>query len=206
MSLQESGGIPMTEEANATGISRDEVGDLLDRLDVAKVVVLKLLHAEDYELTAAEIHHIATVSGRTVPQVTAAVDELRVTIRDREAALRAVEDGLESVNAWIQLYQRRCSRIKDDLTSLPPGATAAARLREQLTEAERKIKRREHQREKLQLQVRRRKVTAPYKDLAAILNTTIGNIGSQISRLREELIKLSGSNESAEHGQGHGPH
>ncbi|HYD49332.1 MAG TPA: hypothetical protein VEB21_13330 [Terriglobales bacterium] len=210
MSLQEAAGNHMNDDAGSHAIDSGELGDLLSQLDVGKVVVLKLLHAEDYELTPAEIRHIATISKRPIADVIAAVDNLRLTIRDRESALRAVEDGLESVQAWIQLYQKRLARITDDLQSLPPGATAASRLRQEQAEVERKIKRREQQRTKLQMQARRRKVTAPYKDLAAILNTTIGNIGSQISRLREELTRLSAGQPPAEGDleseKNHGPH
>ena len=31
-------------------------------------------------------------------------------------------------------------------------------------------------------------MTAPYKEIAALLNTSVGNVGSQIARLRRELM------------------
>ena len=91
------------------------------------------------------------------------------------------------MHAWIQLYERRLRRIAEDLSSLPPTATAAEKLREEQTQLERKIERRQQQRTNLLARTQRRKVTAPYKDIAALLNTSVGNIASQIARLRQEL-------------------
>jgi DNA-directed RNA polymerase specialized sigma24 family protein len=105
-----------------------------------------------------------------------------------------MEDSLDAVQAWIQLYERRLQRLLEDLAALPPDSSAAARLKEEKAELERKIERRRRQRSKLLAQVQRRKTTAPYKEIAALLNTSVGNVGSQIARLRRELVaKLGGS-------------
>jgi DNA-directed RNA polymerase specialized sigma24 family protein len=46
---------------------------------------------------------------------------------------------------------------------------------------------------KLLDRAQRRKVTTPYKDIASLLNTTVGNVGSQIARLRQELAQKAAS-------------
>jgi CRP-like cAMP-binding protein len=147
---------------------------------------------EDYELKAAELRFLAEVSGRPIPDVLSRVDQLRATVREREAGLKRMEDSLDAVQAWIQLYERRLQRIRDDLGSVPPSSTAAARLNEEQVELERKTGRRRQQRVKLLAQAQRRKVTAPYKDIATLLNTSVGNVGSQIARLRRELLAKAG--------------
>jgi RNA polymerase sigma factor (sigma-70 family) len=169
-----------------------DLDQLLANLDPSKTVVFKLLHAEDCELTPAELRYLATISKRTLAEVTAAVEHLRATIRDRETSLRAIEDNLDSVQAWIQLYQKRLRRIGEDLSTVQASSRAAEKLYAERNELERKIERRRRQRDKLGVQAKRRKVTAPYKDIAAVLNTTVGNVGSQIARLRGELSQLSG--------------
>jgi chromosome condensin MukBEF ATPase and DNA-binding subunit MukB len=176
------------------GHARDQgnVEQMLSSLDPSKTVIFKLLHAEDCELTPEEMRYLASISKRPLHEVIAGVEHLRETIRDREASLRGIEDNLDSVQAWIQLYQRRMRRIAEDLGSVQADSRAAEKLREEQCELERKIERRRRQREKLLAQVKRRKVTAPYKDIAAVLNTTVGNVGSQIARLREELSELAG--------------
>jgi DNA-directed RNA polymerase specialized sigma24 family protein len=166
---------------------------VLGDLSPSKSVVMKLLYVEDYEFQPSEVRYLAQVSGCDVPEVLDRIDRLRATVREREAGLKRMEDALDAVQAWIQLYERRVHRISDDLAALPPTSIAAERLREERQQLERKIQRRRQQRAKLLAQAQRRKVTAPYKDIAALLNTSIGNIGSQIARLRRELLTKVGS-------------
>jgi RNA polymerase sigma factor (sigma-70 family) len=166
----------------------EHLNQFLQTVDPAKAVVLKLLHVEDYDLSPNEIRHVAAASGRSVGEVLQSVEQLRAAVREREAVAKSLEDKLDAVQAWIQLYERRLQRIAEDLASLPPGSTAAARLREEQAELEGKTLRRQQQRKRLLTNRQRRKITAPYKEIAAILNTTVGNVGSQISRLRQELL------------------
>jgi RNA polymerase sigma factor (sigma-70 family) len=175
------------DDGAGSGLDREALRQLVRDLSPAKSVVMKLLYVEDYEFEPAEIRHLAEVSNTSIADIVDRVERLRASVREREAGLKRVEDALDAVQAWIQLYERRVQRIGDDLTSLPPNSSAAARLREERTEIERKIIRRRKQRAKLLEQTQRRKVTAPYKEIAALLNTTVGNIGSQIARLRREL-------------------
>jgi len=182
-----------TNDEGEGAMDRTSLTQLLGDLSPSKSVVMKLLYVEDYEFQPAEVRYLAQVSGSDVPQVLDRIDRLRATVREREAGLKRMEDALDAVQAWVQLYERRVQRINDDLTALPPTSMAAERLREERAQLERKIQRRRQQRAKLLAQAQRRKVTAPYKDIAAMLNTSIGNIGSQIARLRRELLTKVGS-------------
>jgi len=169
-------------------LDRSAMRELLSDLSTPKAVVMKLLYVEDHEFDPSEVRYLSQVSGNAIPDVLDRIEDLRATVREREAGLKKMEDALDAVQAWIQLYERRIQRINEDLTALPPTTTAAERLREERAQLERKIDRRRSQRAKLLAQAQRRKVTAPYKDIAALLNTSIGNIGSQIARLRRELM------------------
>ena len=172
--------------------AQEPLDDMLATLSPAKAVVMKLLHVEDYDLKAADVNYVSEVSGRSVPDVLAAVARLRATVREREAGLTKVQDGIDAVHAWIRLYERRMERITEDLASLPPSAGAAGRLRAELAQLEQKLERRQQQRARLMAQAQRRKVTAPYKEIAIILNTSVGNVCSQIARVRRELVTKSG--------------
>ena len=191
------------EAADEDSVDRAAVSRVLAALEPSKSVVMKLLYVEDYELKPTELRYLAEVSGCRVPDVLERIDRLRATVREREASLKRMEDSLDAVQAWIQLYERRSQRLLEDLSALPPDSTAAARLAEEKAELERKIERRRRQRVKLLAQVQRRKTTAPYKDIAELLNTSVGNVGSQIARLRRELVaKLGTATRGGEGGHG----
>jgi DNA-directed RNA polymerase specialized sigma24 family protein len=182
---------PVRTDGGQTPTDSGASDDPLAALSPAKAVVMKLLYVEDYELQAADVSYVAEVSGRSIPEVLSAVAHMRDTVREREAGLKKVQDGIDAVQAWIRLYERRVERITDDLASLPPTAGAALRLRAELAQIEHKMQRRRQQRARLIKQAQRRKVTAPYKEIAAILNTSVGNVCSQIARVRRELMSKS---------------
>jgi DNA-directed RNA polymerase specialized sigma24 family protein len=162
------------------------MAELLAGLEPSKTAVLKLLYIEDCDLSPAEIRFISEASGRCVAEVLRGVDALRATVREREGTLKQMEDRLDSVQSWIRLYERRLRDIDTELTAA--GSGASERLQRERTELQAKLERRQRQREKLSSDARRRKVTAPYKHIAALLNTTTGNIGSQLTRVRRELL------------------
>lgn len=186
-------------EVGDMDMDRSALRELLTDLSTPKAVVMKLLYVEDHEFDPTEVRYLAQVSGSTIPEVLDRIENLRSTVREREAGLKRMEDALDAVQAWIQLYERRTQRINDDLTALPPTSAAAEKLRDERTQLTRKIERRRSQRSKLLAQTQRRKVTAPYKEIATLLNTSIGNIGSQIARLRRELMTKVGDVPSGRH-------
>ncbi len=178
-----NGGHPHTDPP-AIGMS-----DLLHGLDPAKAIVWKLLHVEDCELDASDIRHLTAVSQRSVPDVLAAVEHLRAIVRERESGLQQIVDVLEAVQMWIALHRQRLDRLARELRDLPPQSIAAARVRSTAARINAQMLRREQQRARLLAEKRRRKITAPYKDIAAVLNTSIGNVASQIARVRQELAQ-----------------
>ena len=174
---------------DGAGASRPtaSLNEILAPLDPSRVVLLKLLFIEDCDLQADELRHLSAISGRPLPELLTAIDGLRERVRDRESRQKHIEDALDGVQAWIALYERRLRQIADALTQVAPGNPKSARLSDERAELERKVRRRHHQRDKLVDRAQRRKVTAPYKAIAALLNTTVGNVASQLSRLRKDL-------------------
>jgi len=171
----------------APGSPRPSINEMLATLDVSKAVVLKLLYIEDCDLDRTDQRWLMKVSGRRLADVLAAVERLRQCVREREARQRHIEDGLDAAHAWIQLYERRLRVIADRLADLPPRHTETGRLTDERGELERKLERRRRQRATLVTRLHCRKVTAPYKEVAAVLNTTVGNVASLILRARQEL-------------------
>lgn len=190
LALNEADGIQEAEAA-VSGDVDPQPGwpALLAGLEPSKAVVMKLLYVEDCELDAADLRYLTQLSAQTIPEVIAAVERLRATIREREVELQRVADSLDTVQAWIELYERRRRRLEEDLRGLPAGSTAAARVWSACEQLDAQLRRREHQRAKLRAEQQRRKTTAPYKDIAAILHTSVGNVASHIARVRQELAR-----------------
>jgi len=178
-----------SEPLDSAAPGQSSLQNVLAELEPRKAILMKLLHVEDCELTAAELRHLHDLSGTRARDLVVAVDNLRATVRLREAALKRIEDSLDAVHAWISLYERRLRRVSDDIGSLPPDNSAAQRLREEREILAAKVQRRHQQRAKLLVQRQRRKVTAPYKEIAAILNTSVGNVASLIARTRNEIAQ-----------------
>jgi len=190
--LAGSNGSRAAEETVAPALDPVSLDDLLTGLPPAKAVVMKLLHIETCELAAAEVQYLANSSGRAVPEVLAGVAHLRALVREREAGLQRLRDDMDAVQAWIQLYERRMAHIHDDLRALAFGSPAALRLREEVAQLEHKLERRRQQHARLSSQAQRRKLTAPYKEIAALLRTSVGNVCSQIARIRREVMGRAG--------------
>lgn len=160
--------------------------DLLEGVPPSKALIFKLLYIEDYDLTPADLRRLAEVSGRSLRQVLDDVDRLRRTVRSREQRARAIEDALDTVYAWILLYERRLRLLMLE-EELAPSDPRAAQRRAESEELIRKLTRRRRQRSAALAQLRRRKITAPYKQIASLLNTSVSNVASQIRRLKLEL-------------------
>lgn len=170
----------------------DENAALLDHvagLEPAKAVVLKLLYIEDHELNAAELQHALRQSGLDLPGLLARLDRLRASVRDRESKQAQIFEKLDTAQAWLELYERKRVRMAQELAALPATAQAREKLAAELEALDRRVAQRRHQRDRLIALSRRRKTTAPYKEIAELLNTSVGNLGSLVTRLRQELAR-----------------
>jgi DNA-directed RNA polymerase specialized sigma24 family protein len=67
-----------------------------------------------------------------------------------------------------------------------------AQLRAKQAEVERALAKRYRQKEKITEEMRTYKMTTPYKDIARLLNLTVGTVCSRIFRLRERLTREFG--------------
>jgi len=184
--LDDADDLPDPADGTTAGSGTAAPGGWLEhafaRQEPAHALLLKLLYIEDWYLTATEIRSLAATSGRSIAEVVRSIEQLRATVRDREAALKSVEDTLGTVQVWTQLFERRLRGIDAELAALP-----TAKLLAEQSALRRKLERRQRQRSKLLARAKRRQVTAPYRAIAVLFNTTVGNIASQIARARQQL-------------------
>jgi hypothetical protein len=155
-------------------------------------LLLKLLYVEDFDIEPSELRLLVRVSQRSVRDVLRGVENLRRMVRERETRLKEGDEALDAVQGWIRLYEAGLCRLRERIDAQRNGGDtrALAQWRLEAAELERKSAWRKRQRASLLARSQRRKVTAPYKEIAALLNISIGTLGSRIKRLRDELARV----------------
>jgi RNA polymerase sigma factor (sigma-70 family) len=169
------------------------------RLDPEEQLDLKLLSLLEYHLTPEDIRLLSRVSRRSPRETTALLAEVEAGLRARDVALARLRDDLDSVWGWIVLRRREMQETDERLRLMEAGSHdsgTAQRLRERRHALEHAVAKRLRQRERLLADIRSFKMTTPYKDIARLLNSTVGTVCSRIFRLRQRLERRWQSEEA----------
>jgi RNA polymerase sigma factor (sigma-70 family) len=152
---------------------------------------LKLLSLLEHPLAPDDVRLLARVSRRSLEETVAIVAEVEAGLRDRDVELAGLRDQLDSVWGWIVLRRRELQENGERLRLMGSnrGSTNAQRLEERRGELEAGLEKRMRQRERLLDEIRSFKMTTPYKDIARMLNSSVGTVCSRIFRLRQRLEK-----------------
>jgi RNA polymerase sigma factor (sigma-70 family) len=152
---------------------------------------LKLLSLLEHPLGPDDVRLLARLSRRSVEETVAIMAEVEAGLRTRDVELARLRDQLDSVWGWIVLRRRELQETGERLRLMGSnrGATTAQRLEERRAELEAGLEKRMRQRERLLDEIRSFKMTTPYKDIARMLNSSVGTVCSRIFRLRQRLEK-----------------
>ncbi len=150
---------------------------------------LKLLSLLECDMTNDDVRLLARLSKRTVADTTAEIADVQRSLRAKDERVGELARELDACWGWIVLRRRELERVEDQLRLLAAGGAVAERRRlaerhDELVEA---VAKRTRQRERLVDELRGFKITTPYKDIARLLNTSVGTVCSRIFRLRERL-------------------
>src|SRR5262245_23504458 len=150
---------------------------------------LKLLSLLEHQLTPEDVRLLASVSQRSLQDTTALLAEVEAGLRKRDVALVKLRDELDSVWGWIVLRRRELQQTDERLRLMGAehDSAAARRLHERRQALEHALAKRMRQRERLIGEIRSFKMTTPYKDIARLLDSSVGTVCSRIFRLRQRL-------------------
>jgi len=149
---------------------------------------LKLLSLLDYELSADDLRLLARISGRGLDDTLAAVGELQMELRSKDAKLAELTAELDSAWGWLVLRRRELQETDERIRLLGhDDGGQRRRLVERREEIETAIDKRVRQHQRLLGEIRSYKVTTSYKDIARLKNSTVGTVCSRIFRLRQRL-------------------
>ena len=167
-----------------------EASELWGALTPEERLDLKLLSLLEHDLTPDELGLLARVARRPLRDTVAMVAEVQDALRRKDVRLSALRERLDAIWGWIVLRRRELQETDEKLRLLEQGdhgSQAGRQLLERRQRLEEALAKRIQQRERLLADIRRFKVTTPYKDIARLLGTTVGTVCSRIFRLRERL-------------------
>ncbi len=165
---------------------RRERSSLISQMQKRCRVLFKLLLCDTYFLEPEEIEWIAEESDRKLLDVIRNIAALEEQLREREAKLQQRYDKLARAHYWLNYYQKQLAKLTKSIDK--PNT-------EFMPEVERvrdKLERRKKEYDNLaeELAGGGGIVTAPYKDLAELMNIREGTLASNISRCRAGAAQL----------------
>jgi DNA-directed RNA polymerase specialized sigma24 family protein len=163
-----------------------------ERLDV------KLLSLLECDLGPDDIRLLAELSGRSIIDTLSTVAGVQEGLKRKDQKLTQLRDELDSTWGWIVLREKELQENREKIHRIERQRDAAGRaaLVAQQEEIERALAKRHRQRERILEEIRSHKMTTPYKDIARLLNLTVGTVCSRVFRLRERLAREYGEGES----------
>jgi hypothetical protein len=183
-----------TQEAGETTESGGfETNALWASLAPEERLDLKLLSLIECDLTPEDIRLLAKSTRRSIQETLALVAEVQEGLKRKDERLSQLRDDLDSVWGWILLRQRELQEIDEKIRHMGEVENATReKLLQRKHELEQALLKRYRQKEKALEEMRSYKLTTPYKDIARLLNLTVGTVCSRIFRLRERLSREFG--------------
>ena len=154
-----------------------------DRLDI------KLLYLLEYDLAPEDIRLLAELAGRSVRETLVLLAKVQESLRRKDEKFSQLEEALASVWGWIRVRQKEVQDINEKIRSCMAVGKNCEPLLSQKEELERSLRKRYDQREQIIKKYQNSALTTPYKDIARLLNTTVGTVCSRMSRLRTRLLQ-----------------
>lgn len=178
------------ETVEPEGTEANEIWNTLaseERLD------LKLLSLIECDLTPDDTRLLAKTAGRSIQETLALVAEVQEGLKRKDERISQLRDDLDSVWGWILLRQKELQEINEKIRRMGEVRSATGeKLLQKKQELEQALAKRYRQKERTIEEMRSYKLTTPYKDIARLLNLTVGTVCSRIFRLRERLSRELG--------------
>jgi hypothetical protein len=177
--------------------------EIVHSLEPHEQLLLKLLSLIECDLAPGDFRLLAQVSGRTILDTVGLVTEIQQNLRHKDEKVSQLHDNLAAVNGWIRQRQQELHEVSEKIRLLSQEARQPSlqKLLSQKEELQRALTKRYRQRERLVQELHALPMTTPYKDIARLLNITVGTACSRIARLRARLLDTFGERWTAQERQ-----
>lgn len=161
----------------------------------------KLLSLLEYDLTPEDLRLLAHSSGRSLSDTCAVLAEVLAGLKKKDQHLSQLHDELDVVWGRILLLRRELQKLNERMRILREVGSPEQRaeLWQRRAAVQHALAKRERQRQKIRNKMQTHKLTTPYKDIARLLNLSVGTVCSRMFRLRERLqeARAHGKDEGA---------
>ncbi len=164
----------------------EERKSLLDLMHIKCRVMFKLLLCDTFFLESEEISWIAKESGQSLIQTSENIAKLEENLREDQDKLKTRYDKLSRAYYWKTTYEKKLTALTNNLNNL----TSAELVEKEEIERKLNKRRREYENILSDLSGMGGIVTAPYRELAALLKISEGTLASSISRCRSGSAEL----------------
>lgn len=181
-----------TDEAGPR--EEDPTAGIWSSLSPEERLDLKLLSLIECDLGPEDIRLLAKMSGRSIHETLTLLTGVQEGLRRKDEKLSQLRDELDSVWGWILLRQKELQEIGEKILLIAKKGEASGqeKLLAQKKALEYTLAKRYRQRDRIAEEIRTYKVTTPYKDIALLLNLTVGTVCSRVFRLRERMVREFG--------------
>lgn len=191
--LQDPIHTPRQEIEEKEELSRIEVA--IKRLDDEERIYLKLLSFSEIDIESEDIRVISRISGLNLQETIENIFELEESLSKRYELYKKKREELDKINYWILIYEKRIKKLKNNKFT---STIEVEQLVINKNELERKVLWRKKQKEKLLKKYRESSPKVSYREIAKLLNVSVGTVSSKIKNARARLNEVLNDLQSRE--------
>ncbi|MFQ5687004.1 MAG: sigma-70 family RNA polymerase sigma factor [Candidatus Scalindua sp.] len=176
---------PKKEIEEKEELSRIEA--VIKRLDDEERIYLKLISFSEIDIESEDIRVISRISGRNLQETTENILNLEESLSKRYELYKKKREELDKINYWILIYEKHIKKLKNNKFT---STIEVEQLVINKNELERKVLWRKKQKEKLLKKYRKASPKVSYREIAKLLNVSVGTVSSKIKNARSRLNEV----------------
>ncbi|MFQ5964237.1 MAG: sigma-70 family RNA polymerase sigma factor [Candidatus Scalinduaceae bacterium] len=159
----------------------------IKRLDDDERIYLNLLSFSEIDIESEDIRVISRISGRNLQETTENIFNLEESLSKRYELYKKKREELDKINYWILIYEKHIKKLKNNKFK---STIEVEQLVINKNELERKVLWRKKQKEKLLKKYRESSPKVSYREIAKLLNVSVGTVSSKIKNARARLNEI----------------
>jgi DNA-binding transcriptional regulator YiaG len=168
---------------------------IIKRLDEEDRIYLKLLSFSEIDIESEDIRAISRISGRNLPETMENIFDLEESLSKRYELYKKKREELDKVNYWILTYEKMSRNQEENKYT---KSTEIEKHQKEKKETQRKLLWRKKQKEMLLKKYRKSSAKVSYREIARLLNVSVGTVSSKIKKARARLNEILNNPQNTE--------